>query len=77
MADTTDSTLVKACHIKAERKDIMIAERKELHELLEDANQAKDRLARLAEKLEEAGYHRKAKSCMGLVYAIEEWQNRK
>jgi hypothetical protein len=55
----------------------MNIERKELHELLEEANQAKDRLARLAEKLEEEGYYRKAKSCMGLVYAIEEWQNRK
>lgn len=49
----------------------------ELHELLNEANQAKDRLARLAEKLEENGYHRKAKSCMTLVYQIEEWQNRK
>lgn len=48
----------------------------DLHDLLNEANQAKDRLARLAEKLEEAGYHRKAKSCMSLVYAIEEWQRR-
>lgn len=51
--------------------------KKELHDLLNEANQAKDRLARLAEKLEEAGYHRKAKSCMSLVYQIETWQNRR
>lgn len=45
--------------------------------LLSEANEAKDRLARLSDKLEEAGYHRKAKSCMSLVWAIETWQNRK
>jgi len=44
--------------------------------LIEEANEAKDRLARVAEKLEEAGFHRKANSCMTLVYKIEEWQNR-
>jgi len=48
----------------------------ELYELLMEANEAKDRLARIAEKLEEAGYKRKASSCMTLVYNIEEWQNR-
>ena len=48
----------------------------ELHDLLMAANEAKDRLARIAEKLEEAGYKRKASSCMTLVYNIEEWQNR-
>ena len=48
----------------------------EYHNLINEANQAKDRLSQLAEKLEVAGYHRKAKSCMTLVYKIEEWQNR-
>ena len=52
-------------------------DRHEYERLLNEANAAKDRLARLAEKLDEAGYHRKAKSCMTLVYSIEEWQNRK
>lgn len=40
------------------------------------ANEAKDRLAYIAERLEEAGYVRKAKSCMNLVYLIETWQNK-
>ena len=44
--------------------------------LLNEANEAKDRLARLADRLEAAGYSQKAKSCMTLVYRIEEWQNR-
>ena len=44
--------------------------------LLTEANAAKERLAVVAEKLEMAGYSRKAKSCMTLVYKIEEWQNR-
>ena len=43
---------------------------------MNEANEAKDRLARLADKLEKAGYTRKASSCMTLVYKIEEWQNR-
>lgn len=47
----------------------------ELNRLLNEANEAKDRLARLANRLEEAGYLRKAQSCMTLVYKIEEWQN--
>lgn len=47
-----------------------------LNRLLTEANEAKERLARIAEKLEEAGYNRKAKSCMTLVYQIETWQNR-
>ena len=47
-----------------------------LNRLLMEANEAKERLARIAEKLEEAGYNRKAKSCMRLVYQIEAWQNR-
>ena len=49
----------------------------DLRKILSDANEAKDRLARIAERLEEAGYSRKAKSCMTLVYKIEEWQNRR
>lgn len=48
----------------------------EKRDLLMEANQAKDRLARIAEELEELGYARKARSCMNLVYAIEAWQNR-
>lgn len=44
--------------------------------LMDAANEAKDRLAWIAEELEEAGYRRKAKSCMTLVYMIEAWQNR-
>lgn len=40
------------------------------------ANEAKERLYHTAEKLREAGYERKADSCMTLVYKIEEWQNR-
>lgn len=48
----------------------------ELCRILNEANEAKERLARIAEKLESAGYTRKAKSCMTLVYRIEEWQNR-
>ena len=47
-----------------------------LNRLLMEANEAKERLARIAEKLEEAGYKRKANSCMKLVYQIEAWQNR-
>jgi len=47
-----------------------------LKRLLTEANEAKERLARIAEKLEEAGYNRKASSCMTLVYRIEEWQRR-
>lgn len=49
----------------------------ELRRLLNEANEAKDRLARIATKLAVKGYTRKAKSCMTIVYRIEEWQNRK
>ena len=45
--------------------------------LLMEANEAKERLARISEKLESMGKKQKAKSCMTLVYRIEEWQNRK
>lgn len=48
----------------------------ELRRILSMANEAKDRLYAMAEKLEEAGYHRKAQSCMSLIYQIEAWQNR-
>lgn len=55
-----------------EKKDIEKFER-----LLMEANNVKDRLYKIACELEELGYHRKAKSCMTLIYNIEEWQNRK
>lgn len=48
----------------------------EIERAIAEANEAKDRLARVADKLEELGASRKAKSCMSLVYSIEEWQNR-
>ena len=44
--------------------------------LLAEADAAKNRLVQVAEKLNEAGYGRKAESCMTLVYRIEEWQSR-
>ena len=44
--------------------------------ILMEANEAKDRLYQVAQKLDEIGKHRKAKSCMTLIYMIEEWQNR-
>ena len=47
----------------------------EYERLLMEANEAKDRLARIAERLEEGGKVRKARSCMTLVWRIEEWQN--
>lgn len=54
----------------------MSKDREEFDRCMDMANEAKDRLAEIAERLEEAGYIRKAKSCMTLVYMIEEWQNR-
>lgn len=48
----------------------------ELYRLLDEANEAKDRLSRISDHLREAGFDRKADSCMTLVYKIEEWQNR-
>lgn len=48
----------------------------EIERAISEANEAKDRLNRVAEKLEELGATRKARSCMNLVYSIEEWQNR-
>lgn len=47
----------------------------EIRDILMRANEAKDRLARIAEDLEALGASRKAKSCMNLVYKIEAWQN--
>lgn len=47
----------------------------QLFKILSEANQAKERLAQIADELEELGYTRKARSCMTLVYKIEAWQN--
>lgn len=55
---------------------IMKKDREEFERCLNMANEAKDRLADIAERLEEAGFKRKAKSAMNLVYKIEEWQNK-
>ena len=49
----------------------------EIRRIIMEANEAKDRMYRIACKLEELGCSRKAKSCMTLVYKIEEWQNRR
>ena len=54
----------------------MKKDRSEFEACISMANEAKDRLAAIAERLEEAGYVRKAKSCMSIVYRIEEWQNK-
>ena len=54
----------------------MKRDRAEFERCVNDANEAKRRLAEIAARLEEAGYTRKAKSAMTLVYLIEEWQNR-
>ena len=54
----------------------MKKDREEYERLINEANEAKDRLARLSAELEEAGYIKKSKSCMTLVYKIEAWQNR-
>lgn len=54
----------------------MKKDREEFDRCMNDANEAKDRLAEIAERLEEAGFIRKAKSAMNLVYLIEKWQNR-
>ena len=54
----------------------MKKDREEFERCMEMANEAKDRIADIAERLERAGYTRKAKSAMNLVYAIETWQNR-
>lgn len=48
----------------------------EIERAIAEANEAKDRLYRVAEKLEALGATRKAKSCMTLVYKIEDWQNK-
>ena len=48
---------------------------REYERILNEANEAKDRLSKIADKLDELGAHRKAKSCMTLVWNIEKWQN--
>lgn len=48
----------------------------EYKRIISEANEAKDRLYQVASKLEQLGYIRKAKSCMTLIYKIEEWQNK-
>lgn len=50
-------------------------DREEFDRCMDMANAAKDRIAEIAERLENAGYTRKAKSAMTLVFKIEEWQN--
>ena len=47
----------------------------EYRRVINEANEAKDRLYRIANQLEELGYTRKAKSLMTLIYKIETWQN--
>ena len=42
--------------------------------LIDDVNTAKEHLMDIAQKLEEAGFQRKAKSLMTIVYNIEKWQ---
>ena len=49
----------------------------DLNRALMMANEAKDRLYEVVEKLEALGYGRKAKSGMMLIHMIEEWQNRR
>lgn len=49
----------------------------EKEQVLLMANEAKDRLYEVINKLEELGYSRKAQSGMSLIYEIEKWQNRK
>ena len=51
-------------------------ERKNLDEILAEANKAKEELHKVVQKLYDAGYVRKARSGAVLVYRIEEWQNR-
>ena len=48
----------------------------EYKRIINEANEAKDRLYQVANELEQLGYIRKAKSCMTLIYKIEEWQNK-
>ena len=48
---------------------------REKRRALTDANQAKDRLYEIAQRLESLGYKRKAASCMTIIYNIEKWQN--
>lgn len=63
-------------YIPGRKGNNMKKDREEFERCMAMANEAKDRLADIAERLEEAGYIRKARSCMNLVYLIEAWQNR-
>ena len=51
-------------------------QRAEIERQLGRANEAKDRLYAIAQELDALGAHRKARSCMVLIYNIEAWQNR-
>lgn len=44
---------------------------------IDDANTVKSRMWEIAEKLDEAGFHRKAQSARRFVYEIEAWQHRR
>lgn len=46
----------------------------EYKRVINEANEAKDRLYRIAHKLENMGCARKANGAMALVYKIEAWQ---
>ena len=48
----------------------------EIERLKDDATPAKERLMIIAQKLEEAGGVREAKSLWTLVEKLEKWQNR-
>lgn len=49
----------------------------EYERIVAEANAAKERLSQVAEKLEEIGARRKAKSCRRLAWNIEVWQHTK
>lgn len=49
---------------------------KEFNDILNEANKAKEVLSKVVQKLYAAGYVRKARSGVALIYRIEEWQNR-
>lgn len=44
---------------------------------IDEANSVKYRMWEIAEKLDEAGFHRKAQSARRFVYEIEAWQHRR
>lgn len=47
-----------------------------LDRILSEANKAKEILRQVAQKLDNEGYSRKARTCITLLYKIEEWQNK-